>query len=139
MDAIDFPESTKKLGAPPGFTKDEVFDLPVNEGFYFIRGFNPVACLTSCWQMTNDDWQKWRPDKLSPEAWLLFKPKAPNIYVSIMGFGMPAISMSPENPFAENFNKEIGKYYHEHGKFPAEYQEKLQKEINEARNRKESD
>lgn len=125
MDAVNFPESTGNLAAPPGFTEEEVFTLPINHGFYFIRNFHPVACITSCWRLSDEDWQKWRPDKLTPEAWLLFKPTAPDIYLSIMGFGMPAVSLDCGKIWDENFDKSIGKYYHQNGKFPPEYQKAI--------------
>lgn len=111
MNAINFNEATKKMTVPPGFTKDEVFDLPVNEGFYFIRGFHPVACLTSCWEMSEEEREEFL--------------KTGKIYISIMGFGMPAISVEVKNPCGAVEYKHIGKYFHEHGVLPKEYLDEL--------------
>lgn len=111
MDAINFPQATKNMIAPPGFTKEEVFDLPVNEGFYFIRRGKPVPCLTSCWQQELTD------EQLEE----IIKTRKVTVYLMIMGYGMPAVSVDLNNPCPEN--TAVGKYFHETGKLPAEYLE----------------
>lgn len=127
MDAVHFPEETRNFGAPPGFTKEEVFDLPVCESYYLIRNNRPIACLINCWELSDADWSLWKPEKLSAEAWLLFKPKEPKVYMTITGYSMPPVGLQIDSPFPEGYDKTVGQYLHANGKLPAEQQAELEK------------
>lgn len=127
MEAQHFPQETSDFGAPPGFTKEEVFTLPVAQAFNFIRNYHPVPCLISCWQLTDEDWLRWKPDFYLADPWMALMPKEPNIWLSIQGYSHPVVSVMAENPFPDGYNKEIGKYFHENGKMPEAFQAELEK------------
>lgn len=83
MHFAEFPQQNTLFRKPADMTEEQCGDLPVHRGA-FPDG---TPCIISCWKVTPEDLER---IKETGEVWL-----------SIVGSGMPPVSVFTENPFAE--------------------------------------
>lgn len=77
----NFPEANCVFKKPNGFTDEQCGDLPTFMG----TGPDGVAVIISCWALTKEDIEAINQNGV--------------IYLTIVGIGMPPVSLGTENPF----------------------------------------
>lgn len=84
MNGISFPQQTTIYGKPAGWKDEDCYGLPVNQGFFLNSEGNKVPTLTSCWEFTDAEFEQ--------------LAKTRKLYLNIVGFGMPPVSLQVDNP-----------------------------------------
>jgi len=88
----DFDESNKIYTKPEGWDDDQCLDLPVQKGNLIIDDKGTRAhALVSCWRLSKEDLEEIQRTGV--------------IWLSVIGYGMPPVSLHSQKPYQESSNE----------------------------------